>query len=226
MSNLGSDDAVSKQRQQYQRQIRAATKKLAEGSHALAGWIEECGPCQLEVAWERTLFESLVRAIAHQQLHGKAAETILGRLICSFRSDGFPTARQLAHAKTEKLRSCGFSAAKVEAIQGIASAELRGSIPDRSTAQQLSDAELIEQLTELRGVGRWTVEMLLIFTLGRLDVMPVDDFGVKHGLQVLLNLPDIPTRQEMARQSADWTGRRTVAAWYLWRRADVAKAAK
>lgn len=212
MSNLESGDAITKQRQKFQRQVRAATKKLVAGSHVLAEWIEQCGPCKLEVAWERSLYESLVRAIAHQQLHGKAAETILGRLISSFRGDGFPTARQLARAETEKLRSCGFSAAKVQAIQGIAAAELRGSIPNRDTAQQLSDAELIEKLTELRGVGRWTVEMLLIFTLGRLDVMPVDDFGVKHGLQVLLNLPDMPTRQEMTQQSAVWAGQRTVAA--------------
>ncbi len=219
-------DLQTHNQNKHRRLCRNAFRRLGQGEHALVNWIQQCGPCALEVQWDRCLFEALVRAIAHQQLHGKAAETILGRLKSGYPGSGFPSAKQLSRSSVEKLRGCGFSAAKVAAIHGIAHAQLRGQIPDRQSAANMSDTELIDQLTELRGVGRWTVEMLLIFTLGRIDVMPVDDFGVRHGLKLLLNLHEMPTPRHVAEYASVWAPYRTVAAWYLWRRADAAKRGK
>ncbi len=200
-----------------------ATRHLRKVSEPMADWIARSGPCRLTVAWDRSLYEALVRAIAHQQLHGKAAETILGRLCAGFRGNAFPSPRQIASAPIDKLRSMGFSAAKTVAIQGIANATLRGDIPDRHAAESMSDEELIECLVSLRGVGRWTVEMLLIFTLGRLDVMPADDYGVRSGLQHLVGLESMPKKMDFDRWTAHWAPYRTVGAWYLWRKADSLK---
>jgi DNA-3-methyladenine glycosylase II len=120
----------------------------------------------------------------------------------------------------------GFSGSKVVAIQGIAAAALSGQIPERDEAHALSDDELIARLTALKGVGRWTVEMLLIFTLGRLDVMPADDFGVRQGFKVLMSLDEMPHKRDLLEQTSSWQPYRSIAAWYLWRRADAAKLTK
>lgn len=208
------------------RKLRQAEKHLTQADPRLAKWIVECGRCQLTVAWDRSLYEALVRAIAHQQLHGRAAESILQRLVVAFGKSEheFPTPRQVSRAKPDRLRSCGFSTAKVVAIQGIAGAAARGELPDRAEACALSDDELMERLLPLRGVGKWTVEMLLIFTLGRLDVMPVDDFGIRSGLQHLFDLSSHPKTSEFAGLTDHWAPYRTVGAWYLWRLADANKA--
>ncbi len=211
---------------QFTRKLRTGCVHLRKQSTVLDAWIETCGPCTLPVAWQRSLYEALVRAIAHQQLHGRAAETILGRLCEGFRGHDFPTPRQLARASTEKLRGMGFSSAKAIAIQGIAVAAAGKEIPERAEAEDLSDSELIERLVKLRGVGQWTVEMLLIFTLGRLDVMPVDDFGVKCGLQHLIGMDSLPKKADFEMHTSQWRPYRSIAAWYLWRRADAAKIAK
>lgn len=214
----------------FRRQLRQATVHLRASDARLGEWIESCGSCALQVSWERSVYEALVRAIAHQQLHGRAAQTILERLITEFARTGqartglaFPTARQLKLAPLERLRKCGFSLAKATAIQGIAAAAVSGEIPERSETVSLSNEELIERLVGLRGVGRWTVEMLLIFTLGRLDVMPVDDFGIRAGVQHLLGLSIQPRPREVAAVTDHLAPYRSVAAWYLWRLADARK---
>lgn len=205
-------------------------RRLLKGERHLAAicppmneWILEFGKCKLEVAWSRSLYEALVIAIAHQQLHAKAAQCILGRLYQAYPKHAFPTAKEIATAKPEHLRSLGFSNAKVLAIQGIAAAATRGEIPEREQATTMSDEALITQLTTLRGVGRWTVEMLLIFTLGRLDVMPVDDYGVRSGLQTLYALPVHPNKTDFAELTDPWRPYRSIGAWYLWRLADRQK---
>lgn len=212
----------------FVRRLRKAERQLIVSDSRLAGWMAECGRCELEVAWERSLYEALVRAIAHQQLHGRAAACITGRLVEAYsqRGNPFPTPRQLARAEPDRLRGFGFSAAKVVAIQGIAAASLSGAIPTRQQAVEMSDAEIIAHLLPLRGVGRWTIEMLLIFTLGRLDVMPVDDFGIRSGLQHLAGLEESPRKVDFPGLTDQWAPYRSVAAWYLWRLADSRKAAK
>lgn len=143
--------------------------------------IAAIGPCLHQPKPARNPYEALVRAIAYQQLHAKAGDAILGRLIALFPDSLFPTPEQLLACEFEVLRSCGFSGSKIATLHGIAQGALEGLVPDRSNALAMSDDELIERLTRLRGVGRWTVEMLLIYTLERMDILPADDFGVRDG---------------------------------------------
>lgn len=210
----------------WAKQVAKGCRHLRRQSPQLEAWMRSVGPCKLSVDWNRSLYEALVRAVAHQQLHGRAAETILGRLCDGFRGHAFPSPRQLANAPAEKIRSFGFSTAKTMALHGIAQAALSGQIPDRDAANSMSDQALVDQLLPLRGVGRWTIEMLLIFTLGRLDIMPVDDFGVQSGLQYLLNLKSQPKKADFAQFTDDWQPYRSIAAWYLWRKADAVKPGK
>ncbi len=222
VSNFASSD-VELLKKAFQRKVRAGVKHLRKHSKELDLWILESGPCGLQIEWDRELFEALVRAIAHQQLHGRAAATILGRLCAGFKCERFPSAKQIQRAPLEKLRGMGFSNAKAVAIQGLAAAAAKGEIPQRAMAAEMTDEELFERLLPLRGVGRWTVEMLLIFTLGRLDVMPVDDFGVKSGLQQLFGLTAMPKKLEFAELTDAWRPYRSLGAWYLWRKADSGK---
>lgn len=185
--------------------------------------IREIGPCSLEPQPRRAPFESLVRAVAHQQLHGKAAETILGRFLAHFPDRKFPRPADLAALSDEAIRAAGFSGAKLRAIRDIAEKAQAGVVPTAGRIAKLSDDEIIARLTECRGVGRWTVEMLLIFQLGRPDVLPADDFGVREGYKHAYKLPAQPKPKDLLAYGERWAPHRTTAAWYLWRVADRAK---
>ncbi|MBW6396316.1 DNA-3-methyladenine glycosylase [Roseomonas sp. HJA6] len=184
--------------------------------------IRQVGPCTLKPA-RRQPYEALVRAIAHQQVHGRAAEAILGRFIACCCPAGFPAPEAVLAVTPEQMRACGLSANKALAIRDIAEKAAAGIVPTRAAARKLTDAELIERLVALRGVGRWTVEMLLIFTLGRPDILPVDDFGVREGYRVAAGLEAQPKPKELAAIGEAWGPFRTTAAWYFWRAADMAK---
>ena len=184
--------------------------------------IRQVGPFTLKPA-QRQPYEALVRAIAHQQVHGRAAEAILGRFIALCPEPGFPAPESVLALTPEAMRGAGLSANKVLAIRDIAEKAALGVIPNRAAARRLSDEVLIERLVALRGVGRWTVEMLLIFTLGRADILPVDDFGVREGYRVAAGLPEQPKPKALAEIGEAWAPFRTTAAWYLWRAADLAK---
>lgn len=184
--------------------------------------IRQVGPCTLKPA-RRQPYEALVRAIAHQQVHGRAAEAILGRFMALCPESGFPSPEAVLALSPEAMRGAGLSANKVLAIRDIAEKAALGVIPNRAAARRLSDEVLIERLVALRGVGRWTVEMLLIFTLGRADILPVDDFGVREGYRVAAGLPEQPKPKALAEIGEAWAPYRTTAAWYLWRTADLAK---
>jgi DNA-3-methyladenine glycosylase II len=184
--------------------------------------IRQIGPCTLEPV-PREPYEALVRAIAHQQVHGRAAEAILGRFLAMFPGHAFPPPELVLSADPTAVRACGFSAAKLAAIRDIAEKAVGGLVPTRRASHRLSDEALIERLCAIRGVGRWTVEMLLIFTLGRQDVLPVDDFGVREGWRVAAGLDEQPKPKELARIGEGWAPWRSAAAWYLWRAADAAK---
>lgn len=179
--------------------------------------IAAIGPCLHQATPGREPYEALVRAIAYQQLHARAAEAILGRLLALFPDAGFPQPEQLLALSPETLRGCGFSASKMATIQGIAQARLEGLVPTRQEAMAMADEALIERLVALRGVGRWTVEMLLIYCLERSDILPVDDFGVREGYRRLKGLDKAPTPAQMRSLGGGWRPYRTVAAWYLWR---------
>lgn len=196
---------------------RAAAAQLAALDADWARLVAAVGPCRLQPEAQREPYETLVRAVAYQQLHARAAEAILARLLALYPQAAFPAPAMLLATEFERLRACGLSARKVDTLQGIARAALDGRVPSRAAAAALDDAALIARLTELRGIGRWTVEMLLIFGLGRLDVLPAADFGVRNGYRRLKGLERLPTPRQLAAAGQAWQPWRSVAAWYLWR---------
>ncbi|WP_242618325.1 DNA-3-methyladenine glycosylase family protein [Edaphobacter modestus] len=179
--------------------------------------VSDIGECTHKPRPDREPYEALIRAVAYQQLHAKAGDAILGKLLALFGSNRFPGAAQLLAADVSELRACGFSARKVETLRAIAEGSLTGLVPLRDDAEHMTDDELIARLTSLKGIGRWTVEMLLIYTLERMDVLPADDFGVREGYRRLKSIPVAPTKKEMEKFGHRWSPYRTLAAWYLWR---------
>ncbi|MBV2134039.1 DNA-3-methyladenine glycosylase [Pseudomonas sp. MAP12] len=195
----------------------AASAHLAAIDADWARLVAQVGPCTLAAETTGEPYAALVRAVAYQQLHGRAAEAILGRLLALYPDSTFPTPEHLLATDFARLRACGLSARKIETIQGLAAGALSGLVPSRAAAAGMDDEALIQRLVSLRGIGRWTVEMLLIFSLGRLDVLPADDFGVRNGYRRLKRLDALPTPREVARAGLPWSPWRSVAAWYLWR---------
>jgi DNA-3-methyladenine glycosylase II len=185
--------------------------------------IEAHGPCGLVAEAKRSPYEALVHAVAHQQLHANAAQAILKRFRALYPKGRFPKPEQLLATEEATLRGAGFSFGKIAAIRDIAAKTSVGLIPTRTIAARLTDEELITRLVEVRGVGRWTVEMLLIFTLGRGDVFPADDYGVRAGFRTVMKHEDMPKPRDLREHAEKWKPHRTVAAWYLWRAADAAK---
>lgn len=200
-----------------------AHNHLSERDPVMRALILEHGQCALVPETRRSPFQSLVQAVAHQQLHGTAANSILARFKKLFPGRKFPRAEDLAGVTDEQMRACGFSFAKIKAIRDIAEKTLSGVIPTSRQIVTLADEEIILRLTEVRGVGRWTVEMLLIFQLGRPDILPVNDFGVRNGFRVAYKKRSMPTPKELLKFGERWRPHATTAAWYLWRAADGAK---
>ncbi|MEQ1795190.1 MAG: DNA-3-methyladenine glycosylase 2 family protein [Nitrospira sp.] len=200
-----------------------AIRHLCSVDPTLRRVIREVGPFALVPRARRTPFESLARAIAFQQLHEKAAESILKRFIALFPGRRFPRPEELLAAEADAIRGAGFSRAKVLALRDLAAKTLDGTVPTGRVIKTLGDDAIVERLVEVRGVGRWTVEMLLIFQLGRPDVLPGDDFGVRNGFRIAYRRRVMPTPTEVLRYGERWKPYRTAAAWYLWRAADRAK---
>jgi DNA-3-methyladenine glycosylase II len=167
-------------------------------------------------------FQSLTQAIIHQQLSGKAAGAILERFKALFPDDQFPTPGQVAKATVEHLRTAGLSRPKAAYIIDLARRCHAGLIPSVSDCDSLADDQIIATLTEIKGIGRWTVEMFLIFNLGRPDVLPAHDLGVRRGFQVAHRKRSMPTPEQLAKHGERWSPHRTHAARYLWRAADSA----
>ena len=201
----------------------AATKHLSAADPVMKKLIAEIGACELAPEPKRSPFQSLVQAVAHQQLNGTAANTILARFIKLFPKRKFPKPEDLAGVTDEQIRACGFSFAKIAAIRDIAAKTLDSTIPSSRKIEKMTDEEIITRLTEARGVGRWTVEMLLIFQLGRPDVLPVDDFGVRNGFRIAYKKREMPKPKDLLKFGERWRPHGTTAAWYLWRAADAAK---
>lgn len=194
---------------------------LGRSDPVLRRWIRRVGPCTWEPDPRRSPFQSLVQAVANQQLNGKAAATILGRFRALFPGRRFPKPGDLESVTDVQLRACGFSRAKIAAIRDIANKALDGTIPTSRQIARLPDEEIIGRLTEVRGVGRWTVEMLLMFQLGRPDVLPSDDFGVRNGFRIAYGLESMPKPREVLEHGERWRPYRSTASWYLWRTVDV-----
>lgn len=186
----------------------------------MRGLIRAAGPCELKVR-RGSPYEALLSAIAHQQLTGKVAATILGRFRALYDGGRYPTPEELLATQDDQLRGVGFSRAKTAALKDIAVRTLDGTIPPRRSLARLPDERVIERLVQVRGVGRWTVEMFLMFTLGRPDVLPVDDYGVRSGFRIAYGLAEPPRPRELAEFGLRWAPYRSTAAWYLWRAVDL-----
>jgi DNA-3-methyladenine glycosylase II len=193
-----------------------AVEHLCRADKTLARLIKKVGPCTMKLR-RRTPFVALVSAVTYQQLNGTAAETILKRFIALYPGKRFPAPEDVLATSIERMRAAGLSRAKAAAIKDIAAKTMEGIVPSSRLILKLSNEEILERLTIVRGVGPWTVEMLLMFTLGRLDVLPVTDYGVRKGFAVTFGWKDLPTPKELLEYGERWRPHRSTAAWYLWR---------
>jgi DNA-3-methyladenine glycosylase II len=207
-----------------------ALAHLRANDAKLAALIDRAGAFTLQLDPSPSPFESLLEAILYQQLHGKAAATIHRRVREIYAGDPAPQA--LLDTSEERLRAAGVSANKIRALRDLAARTLDGTVPSHSAIVKMSDADIVERLTEVRGIGSWTVEMLLIFRLGRPDVLPVTDYGVRKGYALtFLRVPrsrplasnDLPKPDAVFRRGMRWAPYRSVASWYLWRACDLAQ---
>jgi methylated-DNA-[protein]-cysteine S-methyltransferase len=204
-----------------------AIAHLRASDPALAHLIDTVGPFRLELKKAPSVFAALAEAIVYQQLTGKAAATIFARLCALFPgAPQCPRPEEILAAPDEKLRSAGLSRSKLLSLRDLARRTSGGEIPTLGGIRHLSDEAIIERLTEVRGIGRWTVEMLLIFRLGRPDVLAVDDYGIRKGFAFAYQLGDLPSRQELEAHAVRWRPYRSVASWYLWRAAERGTARK
>ena len=202
----------------YDPQTAIAT--LSEADVQMGRLIERIGPFRLEVRGMLSPFQALMRAIVYQQLSGKAAATIYGRVVALFPDEQPPEPQHLLNVSEDMLRSAGLSRAKTAAVRDLAAKTLDGTVPSLTALRAMDDEEIIARLTAVRGVGRWTAEMLLIFRLGRPDVLPVHDLGVRRGFQRTYGLDSLPPPKSLLAHGDRWRPYRSVASWYLWRAAD------
>jgi 3-methyladenine DNA glycosylase/8-oxoguanine DNA glycosylase len=198
----------------------AAIEHLSQSDKVLARLIRRAGPCRLEARRSASPFQALVQSVAHQQLNGTAAKTILKRVIAIYPGRKLPAPEDLLATPDERLRGAGLSRAKTAALKDIAAKTLEGIVPSSRAIARMSNEGILERLTVIRGVGPWTVEMLLIFTLGRLDVLPATDFGVRKGFALTYRRKELPAPSELLEHGERWRPYRTIASWYLWRALD------
>jgi len=210
-----------KKKPQYQYDPTTALAHLREVDAELAAVIERVGSYALEMHETGSLFEAMLRSIVYQQLHGKAAASILARVRAELERHGGVTPEAATRASDELLRAAGLSRNKLLAIRDLAARCLDGTVPTFAAARKLADAELIERLTAVRGIGPWTVHMLLIFHLGRPDVMPTGDFAIRLAFKKLYRKRKDPTPEHIVKHARKWEPYRSVASWYLWRSLDT-----
>jgi 3-methyladenine DNA glycosylase/8-oxoguanine DNA glycosylase len=194
-----------------------ACRHLSAADPRLGALIARHGTCGIRPVPTQSLFGALLEAIVYQQLSGKAAATILGRVIALYRPRRFPRPVDILNTPPQQLRAAGLSAAKTLAVHDLAARSLDGTVPRMAHVRRLSDEEIIERLTVVRGVGRWTVEMLLLFRLGRPDVLPVGDLGVRKGFARAFDRRALKDPAVLVRRAERWRPYRSVASWYMWR---------
>ena len=195
---------------------RAAVKHLGKADAVLARLMKRAGPFALKTRHMHNPFEALARNIVFQQLHGSAAEAIHGRVLELF-GGGRLRPQDVLEAPEEALRGAGLSGAKMAALKDLAAKTLDGTVPTLARLKRMDDEEIVARLTQVRGIGRWTVEMLLMFRLGRPDVLPVGDFAVRKGFMVAYGLDEMPKPKALELHAEAWRPYRSVASWYMWR---------
>jgi len=198
-----------------------AVAHLRASDELLARAMDRVGPFVLEPRATKSLFEALMRSIVYQQLHGKAANSIHTRVLAQLKAHGGPTPMALGKVPDHILRGAGLSAGKLRAIRDLAAKCLDGTVPTLREAHKLEDAELIARLTAVRGIGPWTVHMLLIFYLGRPDVLPTGDLAIRAAFKRLYNKRKDPSPEALTGHARRWQPYRSVASWYLWRSLDT-----
>jgi len=202
--------------------LKASDKKMA-------ALIEKVGPLTVQIDEIQSSYQALAESIVYQQITGKAAQSICKKVFTAFESEAFPEPHIMTAASMEQLRACGLSSAKAMAIKDLAEKSLSGIVPTVDEMHLLEDEELARRLTGIRGVGPWTVQMLLIFRLARLDVMPATDYGIRKGFALTyfpkskLRQGILPTPLEIESHAERWRPYRSAASWYLWRALDLGK---
>lgn len=199
---------------------------LSQADSILAGVIRAAGPYRLKPQLDWPPFQALARAITHQQLNGTAAQAIFKRFVAACGNAPFPSPKTVLAMPDKTLRAAGLSFAKIAALKDLAAKTIAGIVPDRETLTTLDNEEIITRLTQVRGIGRWTVEMMLMFQLGRPDVLPVDDFGVRAGFRFAYGLRKMPAPKALAAYGERWAPHRSAAAWYMWRAVELKRAGK
>ena len=197
-----------------------AVVHLRTSDAVLGALIDRVGALDLELKSANSLFEAMLRSIVYQQLHARAASTILGRVLVELAKHGGAKPEALARVSDAALRGAGLSANKLLAVRDLAAKCLEGTVPSLKEARKLGDDELVARLTTVRGIGPWTVHMLLIFYLGRPDVMPTSDFAIRAGFKKLYKKRKDPTPEAILKHARRWHPYRSVASWYLWRSLD------
>ncbi|MDC0714109.1 DNA-3-methyladenine glycosylase 2 family protein [Stigmatella sp. ncwal1] len=195
----------------------SARRALARADPSLAALMRKVGPFRLQLKPLLSPFAALAESIIYQQLHGRAAATIFARLCERVGGGTGLTPEALLATPVDALRAAGVSGAKAAALKDLAEKTRAGTVPSLAQVRRLSDEALIERFTEVRGIGQWTVEMLLIFQLGRPDVLPVDDYAIRKGFMFLQGLKESPRPREVLAYGERWRPWRSVASWYLWR---------
>ena len=209
--------------------VALALDHLAAVDARLGELIARVGPFRLRVKSTHSPFEALLEAILYQQLHANAAKAILGRLLAGF-GNVHPQPEQMLAASEEMLRAAGLSRGKLLSLRDLAAKSLDGTVPSLAKIRRMTDQEIVERLSQVRGIGTWTAEMLLIFRLGRPDVFPETDYGVRKGYLLTFGKVNpgkpvsadmLPKPQQMARRAKRWQPWRSVASWYLWRASEL-----
>jgi 3-methyladenine DNA glycosylase/8-oxoguanine DNA glycosylase len=196
-----------------------ALDHLRASDETLARVIETVGPFRLQLIAASSIFAALAQSIVYQQLNGKAAAAIFARFCALFPGTN-PSAEQLLAIAEDELRGAGLSRSKLLSLRDLAGKTVGGEIPMLDEIRHMGDDAIIERLTTVRGIGRWTVEMLLIFRLGRPDVLPADDYGIRKGFARAYARGELPARKDVETYGVRWKPYRTVASWYLWRTAE------
>ena len=201
---------------------KVAIAHLSKADKRLAALIPKCLEFKLNIVEEQTPYESLLRAIVFQSISTKAARVIFSRIQALGANGRSPTPVELLRVRKQKLRKLGLSLAKAAAVHDLAQKTIDGVVPTLEEAHTMSDQELVDRLVSVRGIGPWTVEMFLIFRLGRPDVLPIHDYGVQKGFAITYRKKSIPKPRELAAFGERWRPYRTVASWYMWRATDLA----
>ena len=195
---------------------KQAMQYLLKRDKQLAKYIQRIGNFRMEISHSSSTFASLLRSIVYQQLSGKAAASIHQKILLLYPDKKFPEAQDIIDTADQELLNAGLSRNKLKSVKDLAQKVIEGKIPSLSQLNKMSDTEIIAQLTQVRGIGEWSVQMLLMFTLKRMDILPTGDYGIRKGFAIVYNT-DLPTPKQLIKYGEKWQPYRTVASWYLWR---------